>query len=210
MNIRRGLAVVVWLLSVMGCSSVQQDQADKRWQDADFTIELNQYLQSDYNQVEAQFTTEQPLQLVFRVVSDLELTTQWFDYLDDIETLEMYSNNQFLIRSVINSPWPLTNREIITCVDTHFSPKTIQIQVTACPKRYPINGQYVRVTEAKSTWTLQQLDSGRVLVNYQAWLDPNGNIPTLFYNSQLIDSTTSSLHQLITLIETSSLDQYAY
>ncbi len=209
-KIGRCFAICVVLVTLISCSSVQDKPSNVALLDANFTVELTQYQQSSYKQIEAKFSTEQSLQLVFRVISDLELTTQWFDYLKEIETLKMYSNNQFLLRSVINSPWPLTAREIITCVDTDFEAQTISIRVNSCSEKHPINDAFVRVIDAKSTWTLQQQASGRVLISYEAWLDPSGNIPALFYNQQLIDSTTDSFQKLIKLIEASSLNQYDY
>ncbi|WP_432463911.1 START domain-containing protein [Agarivorans sp. QJM3NY_33] len=204
------LTMMLALLGLFSCSVSQREAADQSLINADFKIELSQYQHSPYKQVEAQFTTEQNLQLVFRVLSDLQRTAQWFEHLQAIETLEIYSNQQFLLRTIIKSPWPLTDRELITCVATNFEPKRIQIRVSACSDRYPPNPQWVRVSATKATWTLLQQASGAVLVNYKAWLDPNGNVPALFYNQQLIASTTASLHQLIKLIESSSLQQYAY
>lgn len=165
---------------------------------------------SKYLQVNAQFTTTKSKALVFRVLSDLPLTLQWFEYLEKIESLALYDNNNFLIRSEINSPWPFQNREIITCVQTEFAEQTTYINLSSCTDRHPKTSRLVRVEQAISQWKITSVEQGKVNVSYSAWLDPNGPIPAFFYNRQLKNATIKSISKLQDIIENRSISQYSY
>jgi len=156
---------------------------------------------SDFKQVTARFTTKQSKETVFRVISDLAKTRLWIPEISSITPLKVYSNNHFILRTVLNSPWPFMQRELITCVATQFNPNTTIIEITSCSDRHPLDRQLVRVSQVQSRWTIKQVNQQDVEVNYQTWLDPQGLVPAFFFNNALKNSTTASFKRLQQLIE---------
>ena len=77
------LLVSIQLLS--SCVIVHQEQEPKS--KASIQVELNQYKQSNFKQVEATFFTHQSKNLVFRVLSDIDQTSQWLQQVDSLEVL---------------------------------------------------------------------------------------------------------------------------
>lgn len=60
---------------------------------------------------------------------------------------------------VMNSPWPLQKRELITCVNFKSNQKTTRIDITACPERARASKNLVSTTKAYSSWTIAPLSS---------------------------------------------------
>lgn len=202
------------LLSIMLLSScvsqIEFSQSQEKKLNAEIQVKLNQYKQSNFQQVEATFFTHQSRALVFRVLSDISKTSQWLQRLETIEVLSVYNNHQYLLRTTINSPWPFQNRELITCVDTFFEDKITNIKIVSCHERVPLNEQYLRLTHAQSSWRLEEITDSLIEVNYKTWIDPAGYVPAFFFNNELIKTTKFDLKKLQVIIENASLTQYSY
>jgi len=209
-KIQMTLALCTILLLMVGCASKKPLFApDSSALDAPIHIQLNEEPASAYRSVSAHFFSRKSKLLTYRVIADLEKTTLWFENLVSIEPLEQYSNTHFLLRSIISSPWPLQKREIISCVKTDFSATQTRIEMSACSDKAALDKQYLRITQTHSHWTITEQNE-QVKVSYQAWIDPAGNIPALFFNRQLILTTKRSLLKLRTLINQAENQDYNY
>jgi hypothetical protein len=173
-------------------------------------ITAKAYPNSDFKQVNASFYTKRSKIQTFKVISNLALTNQWFDRLDKIETLAIRTNNDFVIRSIISSPWPFKDRELISCIHTQFKEKVVTIDVSNCSLQQPINQRFVRVEHAQSNWQIQQLDNNLVKINYQAWVDPAGNVPATFFNLSLVNSTRQSMQALQQILQSNEQSDSYY
>ncbi|PKG38319.1 hypothetical protein [Psychromonas sp. Urea-02u-13] len=197
-----------------GCAIVHQEEEvplkSQQKYNPNFQVKLNQYQQSNFKQVEATFFTQQPKELVFRVLSNIEQTSQWLQRLDSLEVLTVYNNHQYLLRTVINSPWPFKNRELITCVDTFFEEDNTTINIYSCSERVESDEVNLRLSQLESSWKITKISDSLVEVNYKAWLDPAGIVPAFIFNSELIDGTKADFIKLQAIINDASLDQYSY
>jgi len=202
--------LLVCILIVSGCSNIRLQQEKSPQSVTALQVKLNPYKQSDFNQVEATFFTHQPKELVFRVLSDVKQTSQWLDRLESIEVLAVYSNHQYLLRSIIDSPWPFNDREIITCVNTDFNETITTIKIFSCSHRVPFNAKYLRLLQVESSWTIKETSNSLVEVTYKNWIEPSGYVPAFIFNNELIDNTKFSLQKLQVIIENAVLDQYSY
>lgn len=171
-------------------------------------VELDSYPNSDFKQVTARFSAPKSKELVFRVLSSLEHTSQWLEEVDSIDTILMISHHEFVLKTVLNSPWPFKQRELISCVTTKFEPQRTTINIESCSDRLALNEQYVRITNLKSQWVITATSQSSVEVNYQVWLDPEGAVPAFFFNQQLEKATNQSLQKLQKLIKEMTLDNF--
>ncbi len=167
-------------------------------------ISLVNKVGSDFHQINATFQVTGDKATAFKIISNLSRTKDWLPEVESIQTLEIYDFNNFLLRTVLDSPWPFKQRETITCVSTTFDEKTTRIDIKSCPQRYPANKSYVRVEQLKSSWRIKQLANNTVEIDYQTWLDPTGYVPAYFFNQQLLTRTKSSLNKLQTIINDAS------
>jgi len=198
------------MLILSGCVAVKKQFENPQEVQKTIQVELSQYKQSNFKQVEVTFFTHRPKELVFRVLSNIDQTPQWFKRVKSLEVLEVYNNQQYLLRTIINIPWPFKDRELITCVDTTFEDVVTKIDISSCSDRIPEDDQYLRLPQVESSWTIKKVTDSLVEVNYKTWLDPKGNIPAFIFNSELIDSTKTDFKKLKQIIEKASLDQFSY
>jgi len=201
------LFILSWAMS--GCTTTPEQDVEPH-NTATVLVGLESVADSGFKRVSARFTSHKSKALVFRVLSDLKRTPLWLEEVDSIETLAVYSNSQYLLRTIINSPWPFRSRELITCVDTSFEPSVTTITIVACSERWPIDKQYVRVDALRSSWRIENSSDSSVSINYRAWLEPQGNVPAFLFNQQLAGRTDKSLRKLLKMIQDSDLSQYSY
>jgi hypothetical protein len=202
--------LLAFTLLVSSCASILPQQEKEPKAMASLQVELNQYKQSAFKEVEAKFFTRKSKDLVFRVLSNVDQTPQWLDRVDSLEILTVYNNHQYLLRTIIDSPWPFKSRELITCVNTYFDETVTTIKIFSCSDRVPVDDRYVRLSQVKSSWTIKEISTSLVEINYKTWLDPSGNVPAFIFNSELIDNAEISLKKLQIIIENSLLEQYSY
>lgn len=198
------------LLSLFACTAIQPENsiADKINASSKFT--LNQFEQSKFKQIEATFSTHQSKSIVFRVLSDIKKTPKWLARLDSLEVLSVYNNHQYLLRTIINSPWPFKDRELITCVDTFFEETETKINIYSCSDRVPLDSLYVRISEVESSWVISKKSKSEVEVSYKTWIDPGGYVPAFIFNYELIASTKADFKKLQFIIDKAVLSDYAY
>lgn len=203
---------IAFIALLSGCVLVSQaEQSEQKMNEkVNIQVESSQYKQSEFKQVEATFFTKQSKELVFRVLSNIEQTSQWLARVDSLEVIEVYNNHQYLLRTRLNSPWPFHNRELITCVDTFFEEAITRINISSCSERVPEDEAYVRLPEVESFWTIKKISDSFVEVNYKTWLDPTGHVPAFIFNRELINSTETDLGKLKVLIDNSSLADFSY
>jgi|GEM_PF-2207518 len=206
----RYLLILATSFTLSGCGLFKTIPANPYHPANDLQLTLKNHPKSNFQQLESSFSARQSLQLTYLVISNIALTPQWFDGLTSIELLKQTSNKQFLLRSIIASPWPFKPRELITCVNTAFNKNVIDIKINSCSEKHPITREYVRVVRANARWTITQTTRHAVKVNYQAWLDPQGNVPPFFFNSKLLNSSAKSLKKLQYLIHQAQKEDYAY
>ncbi len=173
-------------------------------------VSLNAYPQSSFKQVQAKFFTRQSKELVFRVLSDVAKTPQWLSPVASVEMVTMYNNRQFLLRTVLDSPWPFKQREIVSCVNSTFAETRISIKIESCSDRLPLADKFVRLTQLKSSWNIRTISEYLVEINYKTWLDPSGNVPAFIFNNELIGTSTTALKKLQEIIKKAKLDDYDY
>ena len=200
------LIVLQFLLS--GCMLIKQKEPHNF--KSNVQVELTQYEQSPFKQVEVSFLTAKSKELVFRVLSDIDQTPEWLQRVNRLEVLDIYNNQAYLLRTIIDMPWPFKNREIISCVDTGFQEMITTIDIYSCSDRVPENEQYLRLPDVVSSWRIKEIKQETVEINYKTWLDPGGNIPAFIFNHELIGSTKIDFKKLQTIIEHTSIKSFAY
>jgi len=201
-------SVITFQFLLSGCSFMKSKESDNF--KSSIQVELTRYQQSAFKQVEASFLTSKSKELVFRVLSDIEQTPEWLQRVNRLEVLDIYNNQAYLLRTIIDMPWPFKDREIISCVDTGFQEMLTTIDIYSCSDRVPENEQYLRLPDVVSSWKIKEIDQETVEIKYKTWVDPNGNIPAFIFNNELINSTKIDFKKLQAIIEQTSIKSFTY
>lgn len=207
------MQVVIAILSMaLLASCVASTANQKGFPHKSYVIDvvMNDFDSSDFKQVEANFISSKPKALVFRVLSAIDTTPLWLDRLNKIEVVDVYSNQSYLLRTVIDSPWPFKDRELISCVDTTFEKSVTTVKISSCSKRVTKSKDYVRIEKSESIWKLVDAKEGGTNISYKTWIDPEGFVPAFLFNRELKKYTQADLKRLSHLIEQSSLTKFSY
>lgn len=203
MMVKNSLICCVILAIVSGCA-IKPATKNATLQNSEIAIQLTPHPESKFHQVTASFTVNTSKETAFKVISDLAKTPLWLKEVSSIRTLKIYDFNNFLLKTILDSPWPFKPRETITCVATSFEDLTIDIAIESCNKRHPESHNAVRISQLNSHWQITQINDTSVNVQYSVWLDPAGNVPAYFFNRQLPTQTKRSMRLLKQLIEDTS------
>ena len=89
----------------------------------------------------------------------------------------------FTLYMVLDFPFPLKDRDLI--VQGKMIKEAngqITIKNKAIQSGYPLNPDYVRLTDYQGDWTFQKLANNKVKVSTYGYANPEGSIPLTFVN----------------------------
>lgn len=100
------------------------------------------------------------------------------------------SGNDLYTYMIIETPWPASNRDLVTLYHTNPPAKdgSITINVSAVNGMRPTYKGIVRVEDMKGYWKITPLGNGKVEVMHQAYSRPGGNVPDGMANSAAVDA----------------------
>lgn len=139
------------------------------------------------------------------LLSDTDTAPSWIENITKVTLLKSLSPSENLVYSYIDSPWPVSNRDVITysCY-TRVSSLQTQLSIHARPDFLPKTKGVIRISTLNATWLLTQ-QAENLHISYQVYALPGGKIPTWLNNRVALKST---LKTLINLAETLATKQY--
>lgn len=96
-----------------------------------------------------------------------------------VTELNIYHDGVPYMRSTIDFPFPIKNRDLITYGIRTQDPKTgvVTIKTTSVADAYPEQDGYVRMPLLNAKWVLTPLGNGELQADYFFRSDPGGSIP---------------------------------
>lgn len=133
---------------------------------------------------------------VLRNVDDFE---HWFPNTSESRLLAREDDVQFQY-TVIDAPWPVSDRDNVFRSETEHDPATgiVRVAVTAAPDRVPEQPDRVRVRHARGQWLLEPVAPDRTRVTFTMHLEPGGGVPQWLLNSQVVETPFKALANLRT------------
>lgn len=131
---------------------------------------------------------------VLRNVDDFEL---WFPNTSESRLLSREANVQ-LQYTVIDAPWPVSDRDNVFRSETTRDPSTgvVRIAVTADPDRQPEQPDRVRVRHARGEWLLEPVAPEQTRVTFTMHLEPGGGVPDWLLNVRVVETPFEALTNL--------------
>ena len=123
----------------------------------------------------------EPVEVIGAVLADIPSYPRWFfNCIQARKIPDKRSNNRnFLLYIVVETPWPLWNRDVIYATKTRVDIPSGKIRVwsKALPEALvPIKEHHVRVTDSALEWVLERLDDSRTMVAFTERINAGGNI----------------------------------
>lgn len=123
------------------------------------------------------------------VLRDAKGRKEWMHNTLDTRDLEGSSQNELFSYSVVDAPWPVSDRDNVTKkVFTYPSKQQIIVKMSAAPNHTPKVSGNVRIQKLQGEWRFTDLGNGKTEIIQQCLADAGGNIPDWLANSSVIDS----------------------
>ncbi|WP_180022907.1 MULTISPECIES: START domain-containing protein [unclassified Acinetobacter] len=143
-----------------------------------------QNAQNPVFQYKAETSFDVPIEKAVSLILDVENAVNWVPYMGSVKVLSRDDQKgEFSLYMVLDFPFPLKDRDLVVQGKMRKdSQGIISIQNKAVKKGYPINPNYVRLTDYEGDWTFQRLGNQKVKVSTYGYANPEGSIPLSFVN----------------------------
>ena len=134
---------------------------------------------------------------VIELLNDFDNYPKWMYKCTAGKMLKKVSDTEFYVYTVIDSPWPVADRDLISHVTaTEKSDGTIILDMKGAADYVPKKDGMVRITEFSGFWKITPASNGTVDLVYQFHTDPGGSIPDWMANMTSIDIPYFTLEKM--------------
>ena len=162
---------------------------------------------SKFNQVRVICSVDAKLSELAALILDVTNYSNWVYCTKKTSILKKVNDSELYYYAEINSPWPVSNRDL--AVDLKISQDTITKAMTilaeCMPNYIPVNENIVRVPVSKAVWKVTPSGGGRLDIDYQLQVDIGGSVPSWIFNMFIARGPYESFKKLKEVIH---LDKY--
>lgn len=136
-----------------------------------------------YHSVKAEFYLNAKIQDYKSFLRDVKNYPNWQFKTKDTKVLKSSENNGFLYYAIIDSPWPVADRDMV--LQLRFeqpSSDRLRVVVESKPDHYKQNNKFVRVPRSISIMELVQTEDNLIKMEYYVSADPGGSLPAWVVN----------------------------
>jgi hypothetical protein len=122
---------------------------------------------------------------------------RWVHQLAEMEVLDKNDDLEYVIRQVINTPWPLSQREMIVRTGLQAAGENaVAVTMQGVSDFIPQNSRYHRVQETRGVWVFTPLDHGRVRITFAMHVNPGSDVPAPVSNTAMFEVPFYTLQNL--------------
>ena len=148
---------------------------------------------------------EVPFRKLISLFHDFGSYSRWVHQLSEVEVLHRNEELEYVVRQVINTPWPIQKREMIVRTSLHASEEgALALTMIGAPDYLPSKPDFHRVRESWGVWILMPVSGGKVHVTFVMHLNPGKDIPPAVSNAALFEVPFYSLHKMRALAQNPS------
>lgn len=138
------------------------------------------------------------LEHLMGILHNVDDATSWMPYYERSETLEYIDSKTCYNYVEVKVPWPLNNRDIVVEYSyTIDSTKTHYISTFfSTPNYIPEKKGIVRIKISRGSWTITQLETNSVLVEYRIMAHPGMDIPSWIINIFILEAPINGITNL--------------
>ncbi len=138
------------------------------------------------------------LDRLYEFLWDVENYVNWQYNTIETSILKKKSSTSMIYRTVVEAPWPLSNRELFTEIESDYdrSGKTLKIITRNVDYEFPDNEDLVRVPFSVGVWDAAILDNSTLKIVYTLTIDPGGSVPSWLVNMAIAEGPFVSFTNL--------------
>lgn len=146
-----------------------------------------------------QATFNANIYVILAILSDVERHPEWQHACKHARILKKYDEFHYLYYNRINSPWPVTDRDVVLDTRVHIKPERHTVVITlnrTTSSLMPEVEDVVRMPRLKGAFRLKALDAERTFVQYDVDADPGGALPDFVVKMASEDIPLNTLRNL--------------
>jgi hypothetical protein len=138
-----------------------------------------------------------------KLLDDTESYTDWVHNCKEAKLLNKISERERITYMVIDSPWPVRDRDSINYSIINQDAKSLAIRIQVIGKMNFIGEKpgLVRIPIIRGYWLFKPLKDGTTMVVYQMHSEPGGFIPDWLANSSVVDIPYFTLLKLRAMVK---------
>lgn len=138
-----------------------------------------------------------PPEAIRALLRDADRFADWFPNTSESRLLAR-EGALSLQYSVLDAPWPVSDRDNVLRSETSIDPATgrISIRIRAAPDEYPEQPGRVRVRRARGEWLLEPVAGGLTRVTFTMHLEPGGGVPDWLVDARVVETPFEALANL--------------
>lgn len=142
-----------------------------------------------------------PVESIRALLRDADHFKDWFPNTSESRLLAREDKVAYQY-SVLDLPWPISDRDNVFRSETETDPATgrISIQVRAAPDYHPVQPERVRVRHALGQWLLEPVSPRETRVTFSMHLEPGGGVPEWLIDTQVVETPFEALTNLRTAV----------
>ncbi|KAA6232635.1 hypothetical protein EKD00_01535 [Chlorobium phaeovibrioides] len=125
---------------------------------------------------------------------------RWVHHLLEMEVLEKHDGLEYVIRQLIDAPWPVAKREmIIRTALAPFGDNGVAVTMQGAADALPENSSAVRVRDITGMWAFTPDGPDTVQLTFVMHIDPGADVPSGLSNQAMFEVpfyTLKNLRQL--------------
>ena len=139
---------------------------------------------SKFKAIKATFTVNATYSEFVAMLLDIENFNHWQYKISHAHVLQQISDEELIYYAEVETPWPVSNRDIIIKMKITQDPVTHWVTVSgnSLPDYFPKKENLVRVPTSHSLWTLKSIDASQIQAEYNIQVDPGGSVPAWLIN----------------------------
>jgi len=164
---------------------------------------------SPFKTIKVDFEAKTTLKHYAAGILDIDNYKEWQYSVLDVYTLTQISNNELIYYGEIETPWPLSHRDVVfnLKISQNSNTKTLTITLKQLPNYIPHKTGIVRVPSAESKLTVTPIDELHVKVRYILQIDPGGDVPAFLANLFAAQTPWQTFYNYRSRLETSKFSQ---
>lgn len=156
---------------------------------------------SRFKSIVAEFTINTTLEELTRVVMDIAGYARWQFNTVEAKVIKKISKSEQLYRTVIEAPWPVTDRDMVVRIQTKYENSNLVITTESETGILPRNKAFVRVPTSRGKWIVTMKSKNRLQVKFTMQIDPGGSVPAWLVNWVCAQAPYQSFKNLKTILE---------
>jgi hypothetical protein len=124
------------------------------------------------------------LSQVVAALMDIRNSEEWLYHTAGNYMVKQVSPAELYYYSLIEMPWPVSNRDFIAHlkVTQDETTKTVTVDAPCVPNMVPVKPNVIRIANSKGKWVLYPVNKQEVKIIYTLHADPGGSIPAWITN----------------------------